>query len=243
MINGGKRYYKESKMGKNHLKTLAAPKTWPLKRRLRKYVLRPYPGPHNLRFSMPLNVILRDLINISENTKETKKILFSKNVLVDGKRRKEVKFPVGIFDCISIKETNQNFRIILNEKGKLDFIEIKDEENSIKPSKIIGKTMMKNSKIQLNLNDGKNITLDKGDQKVGDTLILSLPDWNISKHLKLEKNAIVFFTGGKHIGSTGTVEEIRGSKIIYKNKEGDMVETLKKHAFVIGAGKAEISLE
>ena len=49
-------------------------------------------------------------------------------------------------------------------------------------------------------------------------------------------------TGGKHIGETGHVEDISGNKIIYKNPNGELVETSKKYAFVIGDSKPLITI-
>ena len=93
---------------------------------------------------------------------------------------------------------------------------------------------MVKGKVQLNLYDGKNVTVDKDDYKVGDSVIFSLNDKKISKHLKLHKKAAVFLTGGRHIGQTGHVEDIVKDKIIYKDAKGELAETSKQYAFVIG---------
>ena len=203
-------------MVKNHLKTLAVPKTWPVNRRMKTFVTKPDSGPHRLGFSVPLNFILRDILKHADTNKEVKKILQNNKVLVDGKQRKSTRFPVGIFDTFRIDETKTFFRIILNGKGKIDLVAIKGEESKIKPCKITGKTILRNAKTQINLYDGKSIIVDKDVYKVGDSVLLSLPEAGIKKHLKLEKNAVVFFIGGKHIGKVGIVEDIKGNKIIYK---------------------------
>ena len=127
---------------------------------------------------------------------------------------------------------NEYFRVILNKKGKIDLIKISKEESLVKPCKIIGKSMVK-GKLQLNLFDGKNIIVDKGPYKVGDSLVLSLPEQKIVNHLKLEKKSSIFLTGGKHIGETGNVEDIIENKIIYKDENGSLIETSKDYAFVI----------
>lgn len=155
--------------------------------------------------------------------------------------RKDAKFPVGVFDTVEFSGVNESFRIIINRKGKLDLVRIKKEECTIKPCKIIGKTMFR-GKLQLNMIDGNNILVDKGSYKVGDTLILALPGKKIEKHLKLDKKAAIFLTGGKHIGEIGNVEGISANKIIYKNSAGDLVETSKKYAFVVGDNKPAITI-
>ena len=223
------------------LKRLATPKSWPIKRKGIKFIVRSKPGPHPLESSLPLNVILRDVLKYAKNKKEVKNILHNKTILIDGIRRKDVRLPIGLFDIIDIPDKKEQFRVIINKKGKISYYPIDKTEASIKPSKIIGKTKIK-EKTQINLFDGKNILVDKDDYKCGDTLILSIPKQEIKKHLKLEKGATIYLAGGKHIGETGTIESISSKKILYKEPSGKSFETLKKYAFVIGDKKAAISL-
>ena len=229
-------------MGKDHIKRLAAPKTWHIKRKKIKYITKPMPGPHSLETGTSLNILLKEILNYANTTSEVKKILNANEVRIDGKTRKNFRFPVGIFDTIGFTSTDEYFRIILNKKGKLGIIKIKKEEALLKPCKIIGKTMVR-GKLQLNLFDGKNILADDKSYKVGDTLLLALPQDKISKHLKLGKNSTIFLAGGKHIGETGNVENIVEDKVVYKDAKGNLIETSKKYAFVVGDSKTSITLE
>ena len=228
-------------MTKKHLKVLPAPKTWPIKRRIAKFVTRPLSGSHKLEFCMPIDFIFKNILQYATTTRETRKILNSKVILVNRKRRKDVRFPVGLFDTLSIEEIGAYFRIILNKKGKLEIIPIPKEEADIRPCKIIGKTILKAGKLQLNLDNGRNMIVDKDDYKVGDVLIKSFEN-KIMKHLKLQKKVLVYFTGGKHVGEIGVIDDIKKDKVIYKNTEGDVTETLKEYAFVIGDAQPEIRL-
>src|SRR3989338_7950953 len=117
-------------MGKDHIKRLAAPKTWHVKRKKIKYITKPMPGPHSLETGTSLNILLKEILNYAVTTRE-------------GKKRKNFRFPVGIFDTIEFTNTNEFFRIVLNKKGKLGIIKIKKEEALLKPCKIIGKTMVR----------------------------------------------------------------------------------------------------
>lgn len=227
-------------MGKNHIKRMAAPKTWNISRRTTTFITKQSPGPHANELSYPMDVLLKEVLNYASTTREAKKLLNANEIKVDGKRRNDFRFPVGIFDTVQF--AGDNFRVVLNKKGKLDLVKISKEEVSTKPCKVIGKTMV-NGKIQLNLYDGKNIISSDKSCKVGDTLMISLPDHKISKHLKLGKKAFIFLTGGKHIGETGIVEDISGSKIIYKDSNGNLIETSKKYAFVAGDSKPSVTLE
>ncbi len=228
-------------MGKDHLKRPAAPKTWHVKRKGLKFITKQAPGPHGLEEGLPLGILLKEILNYANTTREVKKILNTNEIKIDGKARKDFRFPVGIFDTIEITNTNESFRVILNKKGKLGMIKINKEDASLKPCKIIGKTMV-GGKTQLNLFDGKNIVVNDHLYKVGDTLLLSLPQGKISKHLKLGKKSTIFLAGGKHIGEIGNVEDIVKDKIIYKDSKGDLIETSKKYAFVIGDSKPLITL-
>jgi len=49
-----------------HLSTLAAPKSWPIKRKGIKWITRPKSGPHNLKSSLPLIVVLRDMLKLTK---------------------------------------------------------------------------------------------------------------------------------------------------------------------------------
>ena len=229
-------------MGKDHIKRLAAPKTWNIKRKGIKFITKPLPGPHSFGKGISLSTLLKEIFNYASTTREVKKILYSHEIKVDGKQRKDFRFPIGIFDTIEFTDTNEQFRVVLNRKGKIDIVRIKKDETSVKPCKIIGKRIVR-GKLQLNLYDGKNILVDKDTYKVGDTIVLSLPEQKISRHLKLDKKSAIFLTGGKHIGETGSVEDIVENKIIYKNKNNDLVETLKEYAFVVGDNKPLIALE
>ena len=225
-------------MVKRHLKRLASKKSWPIKRKEMKYITRPKPSGHKAMLSISLNTILKEMLQIAKSTKEVKYALHNKEVLVDGIKRKEHRFAAGLFDVISIKDHKENFRVLLNKNGKLSLIKISDKEASLKPCKVIGKTHLKNKRLQLNLNDGKNIIATKDDVKVGDSLIISLPDQKIKEVIKLSKGSKIFLTGGSHIGFTGVVEKIDGSNITFKSGT-EKFDTLKKYAFAINEMKFE----
>jgi len=223
---------------KKHLKRIATPKSWPLERKMAKFVIRPKSS-HKNELCLPLGVILRDILGYAKTTTESKKILNNENVLVDGKRRKDLYFGVGLMDVLQIQKTNENYRVLLDNKGKLAII--KEDNPNIKPCKVIGKRILKNGRIQLNLHDGRNL-LTKDKVNVGDTIVLQLPEQKLSEYLNLEKGALVYLTGGKHIGETGQVEEIKSNTIAVKIGS-EVFETASKLAFVIGKQKPVINIE
>lgn len=229
-----------------HLKRYFSPKSWKIKRKGIVYITKPSPGPHKIEMALPLNVILRDMLGYAATNREVKFMLANRDIAVDGIRRRDFKFPVGLFDVLSLNDVGEHFRIILDKKGSIILIKISKDESSLKPCKIIGKSIMKGveGKAQLNLYDGKNMLVEKDSYKVGDVVLIELSEKNlrIRDHIKLAKDSLVFLTGGRHIGETGKVQDIAGNRIIYKTEKGDVVETLKKYAFPVGKDKPLIKL-
>ena len=54
-------------MSKRSLKRIAAPRTWPIKRKTTKWITRPYPGGQNLDHTLQLNLIFKDLLKLNSN--------------------------------------------------------------------------------------------------------------------------------------------------------------------------------
>jgi len=221
-----------------HLKRLSAPKTWPIKRKQSIWITRQNPGPHTAKTSIPLNIVFKDLLKYTKTTKETKKILAQGNILVNQKLRKDIKFPIGILDVLSLP-TGENFRLIYNKLGKFILKSIEKEEASIILYKIKNKISLKNKKIQLNFHNGNNLIVDKNEYSVGDTLIIEKD--KIKKHLKFCDSSIIFVIGGKHIGTIGELKKSKRGLTI-KTKKGSF-PVLKQQIFVIGKEKPIIAIE
>ena len=228
-------------MVENHLSRLAAPKSWQIKKKGIKWVAKPLPGPHPIKLGVPLLIIFRDLLNYAKTSKEVKTMLYNNEIFVDGKRRKEPKFIVGLMDVISVPKTKTYFRVLLSRKGKISVVGIKEDEINTKPCQIIGKRLLKKGKLQLNLFDGKNILVEKDDYEVGDTVLIELPSQKIKEVFKFQKSSLIYLTGGKHTGEVGVIENIKEDTVVYK-RDKSTFETLKEYVFVIGKNKPIISL-
>ena len=220
-----------------HLKRYAAPKSWVISRKTNKWIIRPQPGTHPITHSMPIGLILKNL-ECAKTTREAKKIINTKTVLVYNRTVKDVHFGVGFMDSIQIKP-NIALRCTLDAKGRLQFIKIPETETNKKICKITGKHSVPKGKIQLNLSDGRNILVEKSNHAVGDSVVLELPSQKVAEHLPFDKGALVFLTGGKHTATTGTIEKIEGERIWLK---AGKIETLKQFAFVIGKDKPTVKL-
>ena len=230
-------------MVKQHLKRIAMPKTWQIKRKGITFITRPKPGSHKLSEGLSLNSLLTHVLGITTTTKEVKAVAHDKDVLVDGIPRKDHRYMTGLFDVVSFPKTKKHFRVILNKYAKLSVIEIDEKDAGLKPCKIKEKTLLKGNKVQLNLSGGRNLIIKANDYKVRDTLLISLPKQEIKDHFPLEKKSTIFLTGGKNAGAVGTVSAIEGRNIMMTTSDKTEIETLKKYAFVIGKAKSAIKVQ
>lgn len=235
-------------MVKRHLSRLNAPRCWSVKRKGIKFITKVSPGPHKLKKSMPLSVIIRDLLKLAKTTSEVKKILHKRIVLVNKKVITDYKFPIGLFDVIEFTKTKEYFRMLLTKSGKFFLKKTDASESAIKPFKIIGKTTLKKSLFQLNFDDGSNLLVKKGKYKVNDTIYMDLEKGAVKVHLPFSKGAIVYILGGSKVASVGKLIEIkeridmRPAAIIFKLKDGEF-ETKKSYGFIIGKTKPLIDVE
>lgn len=227
-------------MVRNHLKRLAAPKSWAINRKENKWVIKPNPGAHSISMGLPLSMLIRTLLKAANTAKESTRMLYHKEMFIDMKPRKDLAFIAGLFDTISLPKIKKNYRMIITEKKKLGLIEIDEKESSLKLTRITGKKLIR-GKTQLNCSDSRNMLVGKDEYKVGDSLLIDLPGQNIKQHLKLEKGSMIVLTGGKHMGEFGKLESIEGNNIMYNSSEGTF-QTLKKYAFVIGKEKPVIKV-
>ena len=230
----------------SHLKRLLAPKYWKINKKEFTWTVSPSPGPHKKSECIPLLIIVRDILKIVDTAKEAKSIISRGEILVDGKPRKNYKYPTGLFDVISIPKIGKYYRIVPYKNG-FKLVEIPEAESKLKILKINNITAVKGGKFQLNLNDGKNILVEKKNYSTGDSILVEVPSLKIIKHLPLKKGSLVVATKGRMSGRIGRVEEIKEGKFKTPAKlicdiEGKKVEVLKEHAIVVGEEKPEISL-
>ncbi len=227
------------KGGNKKLKRLAAPKTWKISRKSAKWIIKPVPGPHSAEMSIPLGVLLRDILGLAKTAREAKYILKNGKVKVDGKVRKSLKFPVGFMDVVSIPTLDKYYRMIYDKLGRLTPLEISRNEASKKLVKVIKKTAVKGGKIQLNLHDDRNILTDNGDIKTGDSLVISVPNQSVGDILKMKEGNIAYVTGGQHIGELAQIVKIvpgtitRPPQILLKRGDEEFL-TKKDYVFVVG---------
>lgn len=225
-----------------HMKRQRAPTTWSITRKGSKFVTRPNPG-KSFRLSMPISIVFKTLLKLCKTTKEVNFILGDKEIIIDGTRRRDHHYSVGLMDVISFPSNDEHYRMVLGKNGKLSLVQIDKKESDMKLCKIIQKTALGKDSYQINCNDGRNLLVKKNDYKVGDSIMLKLPKQEIKEHIRLEKGNLICLIGGKHIGEVGIVERITGRVIEFKGNDNKNYTTLKEFAVVIGKDKPIIKIE
>ncbi|MDQ1371893.1 MAG: ribosomal protein S4e [Candidatus Thermoplasmatota archaeon] len=229
---------------KKHMKRMTAPRTWTVPRKTSHWVSKARPGPHGKLDSVPVGTILRDLLKVCDNAREARFILGKRTVLVDGRAVTDPKFPVGLMDVLTLKETKASYRMLIDYKGKLRPVTIDENESGWKLARVDHKTTVRGGKTQVTLHDGRNILLPKDQYETGDVLKIEVPSQRVLKAFKLDKGSLALLTGGSHPGTVQTISSYvvkRGSASnIVLFKEGP--STVKENVFVVGDKVAEIKL-
>ncbi len=220
---------------KNHLKRIAAPRTWQIERKRGTFITKPNAGPHPLNLGLPLVVILRDVLKLASTSAEVQKLLQRNEVLIDGLRRRDSRFIVGFMDVLSIPGLQKFYRVALDSKGRLELFPISKEDASLKPCKVTRKTALRGGRLQATLHDGHTVLLDGKSRsvRVGDTLLVELPARKLQEILPAGAGMAVCFLRGKHSGQSGILQEIRGNKAMFA-VGGQQVETAREHLFILG---------
>lgn len=227
-----------------HQKRVTVPVSWPIARKTHVWVAKTSPGPHSSADSMPLVIVIRDLLKLVDNAREAKRILYEGKVLVDGKAQTDYKLPIGIFDVITLPLLDQQYRMLKDEKGMF-YLSLLESGVARKLARVKNKTIISGKKLQLNLSDGSN-KLAEGEFKAGDSLVLSIPEKNIEERIEFKVGNLAMVIGGKHTGQTGKIKEIIKVKSSQPNRviiSGDKeFETIEEYVYMIGIDQPVIKL-
>lgn len=209
-----------------HKKRNEMPKNWPVARKGTKYFV---VGNHSSNKGIPLVIILRDILGIVKTNRELRVMLHNKEIKINRRIRMSEKFPVTLFDVISIDKIGKHYRLnTTNKKMKIE--EITEKEAKSKIIKIAGKTIVSGGAVQMNLEDGTNL-ISKDKFSVGDSAILDIEKNKINSILPLKEGSKVFITSGKHSGKSGEIKEIRTvnnrTEYLIKFNDGESLLPLK----------------
>jgi len=228
----------------NDMKRLTAPRSWPVPRKTKSWIAKPSPGPHGVEGSMPLVVVLRDMLGVADTAKEVKRILGNRDVLVDGRVVSDTGFPVGLMDVVSMPKVDLHFRMMIDRNGKFRLVKISEGKQAWKLCRIEGKTIVPGGKTQLNLHDGRSVLVGKDSYKAGDVVKLEVPSQKILDTYKLAKGSYAIITSGSNVGELEVIEEYIIQRTVAPNlvKFRDGKLTVKDNVFVVGSKGPEVEL-
>ena len=230
------------KMGRHQIR-VAAPRSWPITRKTHAWVVGANAGSHSKETGIPLLVVVRDMLKIANNSREAKRIINEGNILVDGIARKDYKYMTGLFDIVSLPAVNEYYRLLLDANNRFKLF--KESQGALKLCRVNNKTVLRKGGVQLNLHDGNNL-LASNEYKTFDTIMLSLPDRNIAKHIAYKTGNLALIVGGEHSGEIGKIKQIRkvrgsGTNMVVLSNENEF-ETIENYVFMIGESTPEIKV-
>lgn len=233
---------------KKHLKRLNAPKHWMLGKMDGIWAPRPSAGPHKLRESLPLVLILRNRLKYALNMQEVKMITMQKLVTVDGKVRTDPTFPAGFMDVVEIAKSGDQFRLLFDTKGRYVLHRVNDEEKKFKLCRVTRAELTKKKIPFVSTHDGRTIRYPDPEVSVKDTVKVDLATGKIVDFIKFETGNTAMITKGRNTGRVGTITHVEkhlGSFDIVSVRDatGATFATRSGNVFVIGkAAESLVSL-
>jgi small subunit ribosomal protein S4e len=210
---------------------------------------KPSAGPHKLRESIPVFLILRNKLKYALDGREVRQICAQRNILVDGKIRTDPKFPAGFMDVVQIPKTKDSFRVVYDIKGRFLLNPIDANEGKFKLCKVLTQTTGLKKVPQITTHDGRILRYPDPLIKVGDTVKIDLETGKVVDFIKLEVGKLCFVNKGRNTGRIGVLihrEKHLGSFDIAKLKDakGNTFAVRLDACFVIGdgEGKSRIAL-
>ncbi|CEO96095.1 40S ribosomal protein S4 [Plasmodiophora brassicae] len=241
---------------KKHLKRLNAPRKWMLSKLGGIFAPRPSPGPHKLRESIPLVILLRNRLKYALTRRECMVIVMNRSIKIDTKVRTDVNFPAGFMDVVTIEKTNENFRILYDTKGRFLLQKIKESEANYKLCRV--KKLSKGNKTSVGRNpnhfgqlaavpfivthDGRTIRYPDPVIRVNDTVKVDLTTGNVVDFIKFDLGQLAMITAGNNCGRIGTIvgrdrHDAAFDIVRVRDRKGHTFATRIDNVFVIGKGE------
>jgi len=214
---------------------------------LGKWAPRPSTGPHKLRESLPLIILLRNRLKYALTKREVTSICAQRLIKVDGKVRTDTHYPAGFMDVVSIEKTNETFRLLYDTKGRFAIHRITPEEGKFKLLKIRKVAVGLKGVPYVNTHDGRTIRYPDPLIKSGDSVKFNLVSGKIEDHIKFDSGVLAMVTQGRNLGRVGVVEHkerhLGSFDIVHlKDAAGQKFATRAANVFVLGKTSPLVSL-
>ena len=230
---------------RKHFKRIRAPKSWLMDKMGGVFTVRPSEGPHRLRESIPLQVVLRDKLHFARTGREVDVILHQKEGLVhvDKKIRRNPKYPIGLMDVIDLPKVGASYRVLYDVKGRFVFIKLKKQEASFKLCKVEKKQVGANGIAYLVTHDGRTLRFADKDIHLNDTVKFNLDNNQIVEKYSMAVNNLAYVMNGTNRGRIGVINHIAHfagnyDLVTLKDAKGHLFTTRINYVFVLGNGSA-----
>ena len=229
-------------------KRMTAPDAWQIARKESKYVVSTARGPHDAS-ALPIGIWIRDHMDLAQNTKEVKKILRDRNVVLNGKIVIDEHIGIDVFDIISFPKINKHYMILVDEKGRHTEHEISADAAKVQLVKIANKTTIVGGKTQINLTSGVNFIGDNS-YKGKDSLVIGIVGddrFVVQQHFPFAVGNMAVVIGGQHTMKTGKIVEILvqqsslSNRVILEGADGQKFETIEDYIYMIGTTESFLS--
>ncbi len=244
------------KTGARQLKREPAPGFWPIHRKEATWAPNTHPGPHPIEQSLPLILVIRELLGYVKVAKEGIRAIKSGTVRVDGVVRKDHRFPVGLMDIVQIEKADKTFRLLPKPNKGLSLFPVDEKEAGYKLCKITNKSTLTKGRTQLNLHDGRNIILDTRsstqktgqEYRVGGSIQIGIPDQKLIKYVPFQVGSLGLVVAGRNEGYYGKITAINPGtharpKIVKIETSEVAFETPARYVIPIGTDVALVKLE
>ena len=166
-------------------------------------------------------------------------ICMEKLVKVDGKVRTDPNYPAGLMDVVELPKAGDQFRVLLDVKGRFVLHRISDEEKTftlcrVKRSDITGKKVP-----VIVTHDGRTIRYPDPLIAVNDTVKVDVTTNKVLEFYKFDIGQSCMITKGRNSGRVGTITHVEkhpGSFDIVSVRDatGNSFSTRLENVFVLG---------
>jgi small subunit ribosomal protein S4e len=224
------------KGNKRHMFGLVAPEFYSIKRKEHKFVMSASPGRHNTEKVIPLSLLLKRL-EIASTGREVKEIVKTGNVTVNSKIVKDLRYPLGLNDVITLKG-GKSYIVGINSKGQSTINVVDKPDYNARLCKVVGKYKTKSNAVMIRLHDGATTKAPK-EVRVNDSVVVDAK-LEVKKVLPMSKGAQCIVIDGVHVGTSGKIFELKKGtmsirpSVVIAPKEGKEFETIISNIMVVG---------
>jgi len=218
------------------------------------FTVKPSPGPHPIERSIPLLILVRDVLGYAKTGREARKLIAEGHFKIDGRVRRNYKYPVGFMDVVEIVDTGEAYRVLPYPVRFFMLHPIPKDEAGFKLGRVEDKSTVKGGHVQLHLHDGRNVLIrvsdpanpvEAKDYRTLGTVKITVPQQELLGYAPLEVGSLAIVFGGRNVGRVGRIVSIqrgvgrKGSIVTLEDVRGEKLQTSLDYVFVIAPPEEE----